>query len=171
MLNVCIISIGYSTMCGHAVIALGRYAIDYGIVTPVSPMTTLTIQCPCGPVKVDVEYENGQSGAVSFNSVPSFVEALNQSVQVPNIGLVKYDLVYGGAYYAMVDAGTIGIDLDKTPITHSQQVAGSITDELRKTLSITHPQSSDLGFLYGTILTLDNGSTTKLICFFAERQV
>lgn len=158
-------------MCGHAVIALGRYAIDYRLVSPVSPVTTLTIQCPCGPVKVNVEHENGQSGAVSFNSVPSYVEALNQTVQVHDIGIVKYDLVYGGAFYAMVDASSVGIDLDRTPVSHCLEVAGSITDELRKNLSISHPQSPDLGFVYGTILTTDNENTTKLICFYAERQV
>ena len=50
---------GYSTMCGHATISLGRYAVDYKVVTPVSPVTHLTLQCPCGPVKVKVQYENG----------------------------------------------------------------------------------------------------------------
>src|SRR5262249_49036531 len=30
---------GYSTMCGHATIALGRYAVDYGLVKREEPMT------------------------------------------------------------------------------------------------------------------------------------
>ena len=158
-------------MCGHAIISLGRYAIDYGLVTPTSPYTTFTIQCPCGPVKVDVEYENGQSGGVSFHSVPSFVESPNQTVQVPNIGLVAYDLVFGGAYYALVDAASVGVDLEKTPINRCVEVAGSITEELRRTLTITHPKSPDMGFVYGTILTTDEEKSTKQVCFFADRQV
>ncbi len=158
-------------MCGHAVISLGRYAVDYGLVPPVSPTTSLTIQCPCGPVKVDVDYQNGVSGSVAFNSVPSFVEAFDQTVDDPLVGVVHYDLVYGGAYYAMVDAESVGIDLVKTPISRCVEVAGSITDELRKTITITHPCSPDLAFVYGTILTTNEGDTIKQVCFFAERQV
>ena len=158
-------------MCGHAVIALGRYAIDYGLIPPVAPVTTLNIQCPCGLVKVNVDYENGQSGSVSFESVPSYVESLNQTVQVPDIGLVAYDLVYGGAFYVMVDANSVGVDLSTTPINQCVKVAGSITDELRRALTVTHPESPDLGFVYGTILTTDDGNTTRQVCFFADRQV
>lgn len=67
---------GYSTMCGHAVIALGRFAIDYGLVkTLTSPETQINIHCPCGLVKAFVEYSNGKTGAVRFHSVPAFAFA------------------------------------------------------------------------------------------------
>ena len=69
----------YSTMCGHAVIALGRYAVDHGIVkNPVSPETKVVFQCPCGPVEAFVEYNNGKTGNVRFLSVPAFVFALGK---------------------------------------------------------------------------------------------
>src|SRR5262245_9716273 len=38
---------GYSTMCGHAVIALGRWAVDTGCVKLTAPETIVNIQCPC----------------------------------------------------------------------------------------------------------------------------
>ena len=60
-------------MCGDATIALGRIAIDYGIVKPVSPETVVKLQCPCGLVTAYVQYEDGRSGAVRYESVPSFV--------------------------------------------------------------------------------------------------
>src|SRR5579884_2303104 len=46
---------GYSTMCGHAVIALGRYAVDYGLVAKTEPVTHVGIECPCGLVRAAVE--------------------------------------------------------------------------------------------------------------------
>lgn len=68
---------GYGTMCGHGIIALGRYIVDYGLViSPTSPETRVLVQCPCGPVQVFVEYEDGKTGAVRFNSIPSFVYQL-----------------------------------------------------------------------------------------------
>ncbi|KAF3702828.1 Trans-L-3-hydroxyproline dehydratase [Channa argus] len=64
---------GYSTMCGHAVIALGRFAVDYKLVKePQSPETQVNIHCPCGMVKAFVEYSDGKTGGVRFHSVPAF---------------------------------------------------------------------------------------------------
>lgn len=75
---------GYSTMCGHACISLGRYALDYGVVKPVSPETRVNIQCPCGLVTLYVQYdaETGQSGSVRFESVPCYAYATDQTIQV-----------------------------------------------------------------------------------------
>ena len=71
-------------MCGHGVIALGRYAVDYKLVKPVSPETPIKIQCPCGLVPVHVQYdsETGQTGYVRFQSVPSFAFAINQKTTI-----------------------------------------------------------------------------------------
>src|SRR3546814_12455982 len=63
---------GYSTMCGHAVIALGRWAVDSGIVKPQAPETPVAIQCPCGLVRARVAVdERGRTGAVRDESVPA----------------------------------------------------------------------------------------------------
>lgn len=72
---------GYSTMCGHAVVALGRLAIDYGLVKepPRSPETQVNIHCPCGLVKAFVEYSEGKTGGVRFHSVPAFVFATGKT--------------------------------------------------------------------------------------------
>ena len=70
---------GYGTMCGDAVISLGRYVIDKGIVkNPVSPETKVVFQCPCGPIEAFIEYNNGITGKVRFLSVPAFVFALGK---------------------------------------------------------------------------------------------
>jgi len=77
-------------MCGHATIALGRYAVDHGIVKGVSPETIVKIQCPCGLVTARVEYQNGKAGAVTFESVPCFVFAADQKI---TLGRYLYALV------------------------------------------------------------------------------
>ena len=71
-------------MCGHAVIALGRYAIDYNLVRPISPQTQVKIQCPCGLVTAQVDYDakTGKTGQTTFESVPSFAFAVDQTIQV-----------------------------------------------------------------------------------------
>ena len=67
-MDIVIMISGYATMCGHGVIALGRYAVDYKLVKPVSPETCLKIQCPCGLVSAHVQYDSqtGETGCVRF---------------------------------------------------------------------------------------------------------
>ena len=77
-------------MCGHGVIALGRYAIDYKLVKPVSPETQVKMQCPCGLVTAHVDYdaETGKTGPMRFESVPAFAFAVDQTIQVGEPQLV-----------------------------------------------------------------------------------
>jgi len=67
---------GLGSFCGHGSIALGRYLIDTGIIRqPTSPQTQVTLRCPCGVVRVFVDYENGKTGKARFLSVPSYIFA------------------------------------------------------------------------------------------------
>ena len=88
---------GYSTMCGHAIIALGRYLVDHRLVDPKEPETTVKIQCPCGMIIAHVNVKNGKSGAVRFESVPSFAFARDKTIMTDAFGLVTLDIGYGGA--------------------------------------------------------------------------
>ena len=66
---------GYATMCGHASIALARYAVDFGIVKPVYPETSVNIQMPCGLIKAFVEYDERtkETGKARVLSRPAYV--------------------------------------------------------------------------------------------------
>lgn len=68
---------GYSAMCGHAVLALGRFALDFGLVAaPQRPETAVRLRCPCGPVTAFVPWDGCHSGnPVRFHSVPAFAAA------------------------------------------------------------------------------------------------
>ncbi|KLN62057.1 proline racemase [Kiloniella spongiae] len=166
---------GYSTMCGHAVIALGRYAIDQGIVKAVEPTTTVKIECPCGLVIADVDVKDGKSSTVSFRSVPAFAFLTDQTIDVPRYHTITYDIGYGGAFYALVSAKQLGLDIHKTPTRDLVDAADAISSAIKASVQLTHPESEDLAFLYGTILTDGedqfSATPTANICVFADRQV
>ncbi len=165
---------GWSTMCGHAVIALGRYAVDQGWVKRVEPFTRVAIECPCGLVVAEVHVNDGKSGAVSFESVPAFLFAANQSIALPNYGLVKFDIAYGGAFYAIAEAGQFGLKFGRDPVRHFVDAADNLTQAVKNAHPLSHPESADLAFLYGSIIT-DGGNgkhtPTRNICVFADREV
>jgi len=169
---------GYSTMCGHATIALGRwlYEQDPEKEHQSHYAKNFRIQCPCGPVEAHVSATEEGSVTTSFDSVGCFAEGLDEYANIPGLGDVRYDIGYGGAYYAILPASSLGLDFHETPVAKLREVAVMITDHLRKTRPIKHPDEADLSFLYGTILTDDrdaghaSGHTANL-CVFAQGQI
>uniref|UniRef100_A0A8C1J794 trans-L-3-hydroxyproline dehydratase n=1 Tax=Cyprinus carpio TaxID=7962 RepID=A0A8C1J794_CYPCA len=145
---------GYSTVCGHAVIALMHFAVDYGLIkTPTSPETQINIHCPCGLVKNFTQYFNGKTGTVRFHSVPLFAFATDASVSVPGYWSITVDISYGGALYAFVSAKKFGLDVNKSKTRDLVDAATAVSDAFKSQVKLYHPVSEDLAFLYGTILT------------------
>ncbi|KZD02837.1 proline racemase [Oceanibaculum pacificum] len=169
---------GYSTMCGHAVIALGRYAVDQGLVPAVEPETVVNIQCPCGLVRAIVEVTGGKAGAVRFDSVPAFAFALDKMVETRDWGPVTVDIGYGGAFYAFLPADSIGLDVETSPIRDLTDAGEKIALAAAEQIKLEHPEEPDLAFLYGAILTdgrddwqAGEAGATRNVCIFAGRQV
>jgi trans-L-3-hydroxyproline dehydratase len=165
---------GYSTMCGHAVIALGRWAVDSGLVPAREPETLVAIQCPCGLVRAMVEVRQGRAGRVRFESVPAFAFALDRQVELRGAGTVTLDIGYGGAFYAIVPAAQLGLDVRRSSVRELTDAASRVTEAARQQIALSHPDDPDLAFLYGTILT-DGGDgadrPSANICVFADREV
>jgi trans-L-3-hydroxyproline dehydratase len=166
---------GYSTMCGHAIVALGRYAVDQGLVAAREPVTTVNIECPCGMVVASVEVKDGKAGSVSFESVPAFLFAGNQTVSLPAFGEIVFDIAYGGAFYAIADCRQFGLEFGRDRVRDFVDAATALTDKLKAEFPLSHPDHADLAFLYGTILTDGGdgagGRATKNVCVFAEAEV
>jgi trans-L-3-hydroxyproline dehydratase len=165
---------GYSTMCGHATIAITKLAVELGWLEVTKPVTNIKIDAPCGQLDSYAKIDNdGNVTSVSFNCVPSFVVALNETIDVEGIGQVIYDLSYGGAFYAYIDAESIGLSLDKDNydkiITYGKKIKQSI---IKNKDNIIHPFEDDLSFLYGIIfITKSNEYHSKNVCVFADGEV
>jgi trans-L-3-hydroxyproline dehydratase len=165
---------GYSTMCGHAVIALARWAVDSGQVTRREPETPVAIQCPCGLVRAHYATAGERQGQSRFTSVPAFALALDAAVEVPGHGTVVLDVGYGGAFYAVLSAEALGLDVRRSAVADLVAAAAAVTEATRRQVPLEHPDDPDLAFLYGTILT-DGGDGAEApsanICVFAAREV
>jgi trans-L-3-hydroxyproline dehydratase len=162
---------GFSTMCGHATIALARWAVDSGRVARREPETIVRLQCPCGPVTAKVAGD----GTVRFESVPAFAYALDRIAPTRTWGPVTVDIAYGGAFYALLAADSIGLDLKSSPMRAFVDAGEEITRAAAAAIPIEHADEPDLAFLYGTILT-DGGTgagatPSRNICIFAGRQI
>lgn len=165
---------GYSTMCGHAVIALGRYAVDEGMVPVREPVTIVNIEAPCGLVTASVEVKDGKAGAVSFESVPAFLFARDQATDLPGFGTVGFDIAYGGAFYALAHCRQFGLEFGRNRVRDFVDAATALTERLKADFPLAHPDHPDLAFLYGTILTdggLGQDAPTRNVCVFADAEL
>lgn len=165
---------GYSTMCGHATIAITKLAVEMGWVEVAKPVTTIKIDAPCGQLISSASVDTqGKVTKVSFECVPSFVIALDEVVNVEGIGEVKYDLSYGGAFYAYIDADSINLGLGEENYTqiidYGKRIKRAIIEAKD---NIKHPFEEDLSFLYGTIfITKSKSVHSKNVCVFADGEV
>jgi proline racemase len=161
---------GFSTMCGHATVALGRWAVDSGRVPMHGDGADFVLECPCGPVDVHVREGGAQ---VAFDSVPAFAAALDLRIDVPGYGALVCDIGYGGAFYAILPASRLGIDLERDPLERQRAAARAVTGIVRAAHAVRHPQEPDLGFVYGTILVDDAppGAISRNLCVFGEGQI
>ena len=161
---------GYSTMCGHATIALARWAVESGRVARQEPETVVRLQCPCGLVTCRVAAD----GSVRFESVPAFAWVLDRIAPTATWGPVGVDIGFGGAFYAVLAADSIGLDLRTSPMRSIVDAGEEITRAAAAAIPLEHPDAPDLAFLYGTILTdggAGAGQPSRNVCVFAGRQV
>jgi trans-L-3-hydroxyproline dehydratase len=165
---------GYSTMCGHATVALGKWLVESGQVkAPAEGDVSFLIELPCGVVRVTARLEDGKVVQSGFESVPAFLAQRDVRLEVAGLGAVSADLCYGGAFYLILPASGLGFDFFDTPLQRLVEIGTAITAAGRAQLEITHPDAAELGFLYGTILTDDAPlpEASFNLCIFAEGQI
>ena len=168
---------GYSTMCGHAIIAISTLAAKMNWITLKEGVNKLKIDAPCGRIHSFVTIQNQEIVGVHFHCVPSFVVGLDRTVHVPGLGNLIYDLAYGGAFYAYVDLRKNKFNFNLTADDYRAiiQAASDIKQAvMQQDKEILHPFEDDLTFLYGTIF-IDNPEDSKNhsrnVCVFAEGEV
>jgi proline racemase len=165
---------GFSTMCGHGIIAMSTVAVETGMVRATEPATSIAIDSPAGLIRARAFVDQGRVTSVEFVNVASFVDSLDQVVEVPALGSVRYDLASGGAYYAYVDATPLGLDLEPKAAGSLIRAGRAIKRAVMKARPIHHPTTPELGFLYGTIFVgppKNDGAHSRHVCIFADGEL
>jgi trans-L-3-hydroxyproline dehydratase len=165
---------GYSTMCGHGIIGLTKVVLDTGMLEIAGNQPVIKIDTPAGRVTAIARRESGIVTEVSFLNVPSFVYAFDQTVDVPGLGYVRFDLAFGGAYYAFVQAEEVGVGLTANDFRQLIDYGMRIKQAVMDDHLIDHPYEPDLSYLYGTIFVgdaQDPYNHSRNVCVFADGEV
>ncbi|MCE7006481.1 proline racemase family protein [Kibdelosporangium philippinense] len=126
---------GCLPMCGHGTIGVATVLVETGMVEVVEPVTTIRLDTPAGLVVAEVLVRDGRAESVTIENVPSFSLELDAVVTVPGIGEVRYDMAYGGNFYAILPIKDLGIPFDKSEkdrmLTAGLRIMAAINAERR----------------------------------------
>lgn len=165
---------GYSTMCGHAIIALTKFVIETDLIPVKGKNPVLKIDTPAGRIESRATINNNKVKEVSFLNVPSFLLFQDKSIEVPGIGRIDFDVAFGGAFYAICEVKNFGLNLDRSDYNRLIDLGKKIKKAVNSNFCINHPFESELGFLYGTIFTGDPynyRNHSRNVCIFADGEV
>ncbi len=166
---------GYSSMCGHAILALVKVACQLDVIELKEEPRIVKIDAPAGLIVAKAYRDFENKIQVSFENVASWAEALNQIAIVDGMGEVEYEIGFGGAYYAFVDADKYDISCEPNNVAQLIDLGRRIKQKVAEDYLIQHPLEDDLSFLYGTIFTSSKVSKSKYhskhVCIFADGEV
>ncbi|MGK5630524.1 proline racemase family protein [Streptomyces sp. URMC 123] len=100
---------GCLPMCGHGTIGVATVLVETGMVEVVEPVTTVRLDTPAGLVTAEVAVRDGRAERVTLRNVVSYAAELDAVVDVPGLGEVRYDMAYGGNFYAITPLDALGI--------------------------------------------------------------
>jgi len=165
---------GYSTACGHGTIALVTWAIDSGriAVEPGSSTVSVTVDVPSGRLACEARLDDeGKVEAVRFRNVPSFVLARDVTVRTSR-GPITVDVAYGGAFYATLEAASVGLGLTRADLPQLIALQRELRPALERSLQVVHPAERDLAGIYGVIFWERIGpAEQRNIAVFADGEI
>ncbi|WP_395105674.1 proline racemase family protein [Actinomadura sp. SCN-SB] len=105
---------GFLPMCGHGTIGVATVLVETGMVEVTEPETVVRLDTPAGLVEARVAVRDGVAENVTLRNIASFSLALDAVVPVPGLGEVRYDMAYGGNFYAITELEPLGLPFDRS---------------------------------------------------------
>ena len=187
---------GYSTMCGHGIVAVTTIALERGLLVPGGDGATVVYDAPAGtiraratrgssfdklrmsvgeqdPLALSSSKGERRVESVAFLNVPSFV--LHGGLTVKLVSRqIRVDVAFGGAFYAIVDSEAVGLPIDAWHLPELRRVGMEIKHAVEAQQTVAHPLDSGLRGIYGTIFTgppSDDRADLRNVTIFADAEV
>lgn len=144
---------GCLNMCGHGSIGTSAMLVETGMVDVKEPYTDVVLDAPSGVIRARVHVVNGHAVDVSILNVPSFLYKKGLKVNIRGYGEIPFDISFGGSFFALVNAETLGLDLVPSNIEQITDLGMDLRDKINASVEIQHPylniNTVDLVEFYG----------------------
>ena len=164
---------GCLPMCGHGTIGTITIAVEEGLIQPKTP-GVIRMEAPAGLVLIDYKEKDGKVTSVKLRNVPAYLAAENLRVDCPDLGMLTFDVAYGGNFYAIVDPqeNFAGIQ----DYTASQLISWSqvIRKRINEVYTFIHPQDPTINGCSHILWagdTIDATSTARNAVFYGDKAI
>jgi len=166
---------GCLPMCGHGTIGTITIAIEEGLIQPKTP-GKVRMEAPAGLVEIDYQQTGNKVDWVKLTNVKSYLAAEDLIVHSPDLGELKFDVTYGGNFYAIIDpqenfSGIQDFTASKI-IQYSQVVRDRINNRYRN--KFIHPEDEtirNVTHLLWTGDTMYENSDGRNAVFYGDKAI
>jgi 4-hydroxyproline epimerase len=135
---------GCLPMCGHGTIGTVTIMLEEGLVTP-KREGRLRLEVPAGIVEAEYRRDNlGHVAEVRIVNVPSFLHSTGLTVDVPDLGTVRFDVAYGGNFYALVEPQDTYRGLDSVSAFEIQRLSPILRRLINEKYTFVHPENATI---------------------------
>ncbi|TDO46707.1 proline racemase [Kribbella sp. VKM Ac-2527] len=124
---------GSNTMC--AVTAI----LETGALPMRAPETVVRIDTAAGLVEATARVDGTKVRDVQVRNVPSWVESLDTPIEVPEYGIVKADIAFGGQFYVQAPASSLGVELGPANAPALVRAGAALLASARRQVTVKHP--------------------------------
>ncbi|MEZ5912243.1 MAG: proline racemase family protein [Paracoccaceae bacterium] len=129
---------GSNAMC--AVTAI----LETGMKPMREPETLVTLDTAAGPVRAVATCKDGKVIRVTLDMPPAFVARKAAVVETGTWGSLRYDLCFGGVFYALVDVDQIGLTISPDNARALAEAGVSLRALIAEVEPATHPTTPAL---------------------------
>lgn len=164
---------GWSTMCGHGIIATVTMVVETGQFEVKNNKRTFIIDSPAGEIIATAECNGNKVEHVSFKNVPAFVYKKDFPINIDDYKFTV-DIAFGGAFYAVVDSMKLDLQVIKDHLLSIQDWGMKIKHFIESSTKVQHPLQEDLQDIYGVIFSdkpRNKSANLRNVTIFADRQI
>ncbi len=134
----------YPPMSGSNTMCVATVLLETGMVPMEEPETRMKLEAPGGVVEIVASCRDGKCESVELTNVPCFADRLDAPLEVEGLGTLNVDVAYGGMWYAIADAETLGFSLVPAEARELSEVGERIRLAAREQLPCAHPENPEI---------------------------
>jgi trans-L-3-hydroxyproline dehydratase len=134
----------YPAMSGSNTICTTTVLLETGMVEMREPETVVRLEAPGGIVEARAACRDGRCESVEFTNVPCFAEHLDAALEVEGLGTLSVDVAYGGMWYAIADARSLGFSIESHEARDLSLTGERIRAAAREQLPCVHPENAEI---------------------------
>jgi len=164
---------GCLPMCGHGTIGTITIAIEEGLITPKVP-GIIRMEAPAGLVMIAYKQDGKKVKSVKLTNVPAYLAAENLEIECPDLGMLTFDVSYGGNYYAIVDPQETFKGLENYSADQLISWSRVIRKRINEKYEFVHPENPTINtctHILWTGKTLSADATCRNAVFYGDKAI